>query len=507
MSAAFAPIKNIVILGGGTAGWMSAHLMAACWQTLGINITLIESRALGIIGVGEGSTPQLKSFFDFLGFAENQWMPKCNATYKNGITFAGWSSKPGFDSYFHAFESEVDFKTQPAFFYNCEMRRKGVNIYAHPDTFYLNSILTKKNLAPIEHDNFPFKVSYGYHFDAALLGEFLHEQGLKRGSRHIDAKVESACVDEQGNIESLILDSREIIKADFFVDCTGFSSQLLQRTLKVPFINFEENLFNDSAVTIATPKQENFKPQTVSTAKTNGWVWNIPLANRSGNGYVYSSSYCSADDAETELRQHLNMLDSDVQARHIKMKVGQVEQHWYRNCLAVGLSQGFIEPLEATALHLVQETIQGFIDAYELGNFTDINQQKFNHRINEKFEGIRDYIVAHYVLNSRQDSNYWYANRQHNKLSDDLKNVLASWHQAEDVNKVLRKRDMEKHYTSMSWHSILSGYGMYHDEKKLLKGSVKAHKYELKEISTFLERCSLNFSNNQSVLQQMYKRR
>lgn len=506
MSIKPTPIKNIIILGGGTAGWMSAHMMSKCWSPLGINVTLVESSKIGIIGVGEGSTPQLKSFFDFLGIKESQWMPKCNATYKNGIRFANWSTKPGFKQYFHAFESEVDFRTQDAFFYNCEMRRKGVNIHVHPDTFYLNSILTDKKLSPIEHENFPFKVAYGYHFDSALLGKFLYQQAIEKGIKHIDAKVEHALCDDNGNINALILDSGERLAADFFIDCTGFSSQLLQKQLKVPFIDFSSNLFNDSAVTIATQRQADFKPQTLSTALKNGWVWNIPLTNRTGNGYVYSSSYCTAEQAEIEIRQNLNMFDDKVEARHIKMKVGRVEKHWYKNCLAVGLSQGFIEPLEATALHLVQETIQAFIDAFELGGFTDINQQKFNHRINEKFEGIRDYIVAHYILNSREDTDYWLANRENHRISDNLKSLLSCWKNAENLSEILARNDMEKHYTSMSWHSILSGYGVYHNEENLLQGSAKANKYNLKEIDDFLQKCSKNFFSNSGILQEIHKR-
>jgi len=494
------PVKRIIIVGGGTAGWMSAILMAHCWKNRDIQITLVESPNIGTIGVGEGSTPQLKAFFDFLGIQESEWMPKCYATYKNGITFSGWSTKPEFSSYFHSFESELDFKTEPAFFYNCSVRRKGVNIQAHPDRFYLGAQLTRMNLGPKPNDNFPFEVSYGYHFDASLLGQFFRDKAEKLGVVHIEGKVESTHLDSDGYIKNIRLDDGTTLDAELFVDCSGFSSLLMQQALKVPFVSFGKNLFNDAAVTLQTPFSEEYNPQTISTALSNGWVWRIPLINRTGNGYVYSSSHCSADEAETELRRHLNLVDNNISARHLKMKVGRVEKHWYKNCLAVGLSQGFIEPLEATALHLVQETIQGFIDACELGEFTNVNQDKFNQRINARFEGVRDYIVTHYILNSRQDTEYWQSNRNNTNISDSLKKLLSCWASGKDLTQEILDQGIDKFYTSMSWHSIFAGYGFFPDRDKLAPGSAKAHRHNLADIENFLDKCSINFAKSKDLL-------
>src|SRR5207244_3811468 len=213
--------------GGGSAGWMTAMILANALMRHGIEISVLESPAVGIIGVGEGSTPWLRGFFDSLGIEESEWMPACHATYKCGITFDGWSTKPGFESYFHPFASMLDNLTMTQFVYNSHGRLNGVNLHAHPNRFFIASTLAEQHLA-----------------------------------------------------------------------------------LKTPFVSFSSNLFNDAAVAMPTPIGDDIPSQTVSTAMKNGWAWKIPLTARYGNGYVYSSSFCSADEAERELREHLGLLDS-----------------------------------------------------------------------------------------------------------------------------------------------------------------------------------------------------
>jgi hypothetical protein len=186
----------------------------------------------------------------------------------------------------------------------------------------------------------------------------------------------------------------------------------------VPFRSFAENLFNDSAVVLPTDQAADIGSETVSTAMKFGWAWEIPLTHRIGNGYVYCSSFCSANEAETELRTALGLLDSDTEARHLKMKVGRVEHHWQKNCLAVGLSQGFIEPLEATALNLVCNTVYDFIEAVEAEGFAGRGRERFNERTGQAFEKVRDYIVAHYIMNTRDDTDYWRQNGANKNVSD-----------------------------------------------------------------------------------------
>jgi hypothetical protein len=503
---------SIVILGGGTAGWMTANLMAEKWQDHNISITLIESPSIGVIGVGEGSTPQLKTFFDKIGVTEKQWMPECNATYKNGILFKNWSTRPGFECYFHPFTSLIDAHTAPAFVYNTQYRRKGVDVDCHPDRFFLSAQLAKQQKSPVGEFNFPFDIGYGYHFDAVLLGKYLGKVAMKKGVEHISAQVAGVNITKNGEIHSLALDDKRVIKGDFFVDCSGFNSVLLQKTLKVPFISFKENLFNDSAVTISVPREENpqqkINSQTISTAMKYGWAWDIPLTNRTGNGYVYSSDYCSAEQAELELREKLSLVDADVEVRHLKMKVGRVEKHWHKNCVAIGLSQGFIEPLEATALHFVQESIEGFIDSFSAGDFSNAYQNKFNEKMNNRFDGIRDYIVAHYRFSSRDDTEYWRKNSENPNISNNLKKIVQCWVAGDDLNKALVQPGMVSFYPPVSWHAILAGYGIFPEisPQKLLtekfgdNAIAGAHKYDLAHIDQFIQRCSVNFADHQQFI-------
>ncbi len=492
--------KKIVIVGGGTAGWITANLMAARWGNLGFTITLLESSQIGIIGVGEGSTPQLKGFMDSLKIEESEWMHECNATYKVGISFRNWSTVPGYTHYFHPFPAQPDDYTAPGFFHNSFVRRKGIDVEGHPDHFFLATHLAQKKLAPIASENFPFEVNYGYHFDSALLGKFLGKKAVERGVEHKEAKINGVILNERGEIASVTTEAGETIHADFFVDCSGFVGLLIQKALKIPFKSFKDNLFNTSAVVMPTPNDEEIESQTISTALKNGWAWSIPLTSRIGNGYVYSSHFCTKDEAETELRAHLGMLDSEVGARHLEMNVGRVEEHWAKNCLAVGLSQGFIEPLEATALHLVQETVQGFITHYEEGGFTNKKCEEFNASVNQRFEAVRDYIVCHYRVSSRKDTDYWIENGRNENISLSLRAILQTWIGGKNLSDELDRQKIDNYYPSVSWHCLLAGYGIYPTPEQLKPGNDLAHKYKIDNIQNFIKRCSLNFKPHRQQL-------
>src|SRR5712672_2343425 len=361
------PVRKIVIVGGGTAGWMTALIFARSFLPRGVEITLVESPTVGTIGVGEGSTPWLRGFFDSLGIEEAEWMPACHATYKCGISFDGWSTKPGFTSYFHPFASMLDNLTMTQFVHNADARVNGAQLHAHPNRFFIAARLAAGRLAPKAAEHFPFDIWHGYHFDSVLLGQFLHKKALQRGVRYRTAHVTRANLDSEGAIASVATAEGETLCADIFVDCSGFAGLLIDQALKTPFVSFAENLFNDAAIAIPSPIGESLPSETVSTALKAGWAWKIPLTSRFGNGYVYSSQFCTPDAAEFELREHLGLLESPIPARHLKMKVGRVTKHWNKNCLALGLSQGFIEPLEATALLFIQQTAAAFVEVLEKG--------------------------------------------------------------------------------------------------------------------------------------------
>ena len=492
--------KNIVILGGGTAGWIAANAMIDRWAEKGFSITLVESPEIGTVGVGEGSTPQLKVFFDRIGVEESEWMPRCNATFKNGISFVDWSTRPGFERYFHPFATKIDKHTATAFYFNTYARRQGVDVHAHPDRFFLSARLAENRQGPKPNENFPFFVEYGYHFDANLVGEYLKEKAKASGVNHVQARVLEVNQAPDGAIASLYTDAGEDITGDLFVDCSGFRGTLIQETLQVPFRSFDKNLFNDSAVVLPTEQEASIGSQTVSTAMKYGWAWEIPLTHRIGNGYVYSSSFCSSDDAETELRTALGLLDSDVEARHLRMKVGRVESHWHKNCLAVGLSQGFIEPLEATALNLVCHTVYDFIETLETADFSDEGRDGFNERVNLGFEKVRDYIVAHYIMNSREDTDYWRQNGENKHVPDRLQRILQIWKEGKSLGQEIERQQIPTSYTAQSWCCLLAGYGFYPDIRPAPAGHPAATRVDMAEIDDFIGRCSMNFRSQDDQL-------
>ena len=498
MTIEFQRQKKILIVGGGTAGWMAANLIASRWGN--VEVCLLESAEIGIIGVGEGSTPHLKLFFDSIGVSESEWMPRCNATYKNGISFAKWSFVPGFEEYFHPFPAQTDEFTVPIFFNHVKARIHGHNVNAHPDNYFLETYLTRKNLGPIPAESFPFSVAYGYHFDAALVGKFLAEKAIGRGVKRIFGTLTEVVLSANGAIAAVRLNDDNLLTADFFIDCSGFKSLLLQDALNVSFKSYKENLFNDAAVVMPSAISEIIPPATKATALSNGWAWKIPLTNRYGNGYVYSTDYITPDQAETELRQHLGLLDNNVSARHLRMNVGRAEKHWEKNCLAVGLSQGFIEPLEATALALSFETIMLFIKYYENGAYSNKFETVFNEEINTKFDGVRDYIVCHYKANQRKDTDYWKDNAVNTNISDKLNKILYLWRTSQNFAQDMHAHNLQGSYQAKSWACLLAGYGVLPPLDLNAKNKHYNSPHDMDQLADFIRRCGLNFNTHNELL-------
>jgi len=455
--------QNIVILGGGTAGWMSANLLHLKLAQHSFKIRVIESPDIGIIGVGEGSTPQLKVFFDLLGISEQEWMPQCDATYKYGIRFNAWTEhKYAPNTYFHPFPANTDGQTAKAFLGATHLLRSGQAAAPHPDRYFLTNYLAAANKSPaLKNDtNQSLSTSYGYHFDSYKLGAYLKRFGQQQGIETISTTIASANA-EHGNILSLTTTTGEVICGDWFFDCSGFNSLLLQKTLNVPFESFADSLFNDCAIATPTSCKSHELGQTEATALAAGWAWRIPLQSRVGNGYVFSSKYKSFNDAESEFCEHLNLNPKETSFRRIKMQVGQVAKHWSGNCVGVGLAQGFIEPLEATALHLVQETVTQFIGAFIAGEFSTRHQTQFNQVIKNRFLGIKDYITGHYVLNGRYSSEYWQDCRSQAKHTPALAKIIDCWQSNGDLQQHLQDNGLAAYYPTISWYCLLSGYHTY----------------------------------------------
>lgn len=482
------------MLGGGSAGWITACLLHQEWGHRGGTVTLVESPEIGIIGVGEGSTPQLKALFDHLGIAESEWMLACDATYKLGIGFSGWSERAGFESYFHPFPGPTDLHTEPGFVHNCGLARRGFAVPARPDDWFLSARLADTGKAPQANPDFPFAPSYGYHFDAAKLGGFLRRWAVAQGVVHLQRTVAEVALDEAGDVAALVCDGDEQIEGDMFVDCSGFRALIAEGALGVRFISYRDNLFNDRAVVIPAPHEGPFKPRTDSISMRAGWRWSIPLTSRMGNGYVYSSKYITDEDAEAELRAAVGIEGGDRPARVLRMKVGRLEQSWTRNCLAAGLAQGFIEPLEATALHIVIATAFEFVRAYEGGGFTARHRDAFNRQAASRYEGIRDYIVAHYRMNQRTDTPYWRDNAANQHLSDTLKTMMTAWFTHLDIATSNLETYSEPPYSAMSWHALFAGYGTFPPPAKTQPLPEGAQDGDFAAVDAMLDACARNFA-------------
>ncbi|MBH5322007.1 tryptophan halogenase family protein [Aurantiacibacter sediminis] len=484
---------HIVVLGGGSAGWITACLLHHRWAKRGGKITVVESPDIGIIGVGEGSTPQLKAMFDHLGIAEADWMSACDATYKLGIRFTGWSERPGFESYFHPFPGPVDLHSEPGFTRNCKLARRGFEAPAHPDDWFLASVLAEAGKGPQASENFPFAPSYGYHFDAYKLGALLRDWATARGVAHLPLKVDEIEMGEEGDVAALLCEGGERVSGDMFVDCSGFRAMIAQGALDGDFISFGENLFNDRAVVVPTGKVSHFRPQTGAIAMTSGWRWHIPLTTRTGNGYVYSSKYISDEDAAAELFASLGLEQDEAEPRFLKMKVGRMKDSWRGNCLAAGLAQGFVEPLEATALHIVIATALEFAEAYEVGGFTAQHRNTFNANIGKRYDAIRDYIVGHYRLNQRSDTQYWRENAANQNLSDGLKAMLTAWFTHGDIAAANRENYPVQAYSSASWHCLFAGYGAFPPIAKMQPLPPQVQAADVEQVGQMLGACAANF--------------
>ena len=459
---------KILIVGGGTAGWMAALHLQDAWGDKGVDICLIESSTIGTVGVGEGTTPRLREFYERLDIPESEWMPPCNATYKCGISFPDWSTVEGYESYFHPFFSNDDKQYVQTFWDNCRQRRDGYDIPAHPDDFFLTTALARQQRSPIPKDKPATDSIYGYHFDAALMGEFLKGKATQRGVRLIQDTITDVTINEHGDISHVQTEDHGKIEADLFVDCSGFKGLLIRQTLGEKLKSTKAYMFNDSAIAIPTPieNQREVMSETISRAMKYGWVWHIPLSSRMGNGYVYSSDYISKEDVEAEFRDYLGKDAEGIEALHLRWSPGRLENHWKNNCVAIGLSQGFLEPLEALMINVIQASIETFTDCLERGEFTDRYRGAFNRHANRFIDGIRDYLQLHYKLNSRDDTAYWRDNRDNPNMSAQLARVLNAWDGNESIDRVLSENNRNEVYSPLSWYCMLAGMGRFAEPGK-----------------------------------------
>lgn len=424
-------IKSITIVGGGSSGWMTAAAIVR--QLPNIKLSLVESPKTPIIGVGESTIGQINTFFKYLKLSDEEWMPHCNATYKTSIKFLNFREAPTTPPHvFHYPFGRYDFSDKRRMimeWFIAKAHNPELDPYTFSQFYHDSVLMADENKLTKNLDGkirgFAFDTDTAYHMDAGLFGVYLRDHiCLPGGVKHILEDVIEIKQDSAGNITKLITDKNTEIESDLYVDCTGFKSLLLEKTLKVPFVSFGDTLLNDSAIATVIPyidKEYEMECVTSCTAIESGWVWNIPLWNRIGTGYVYSSKFATQEQAEEQFRNHLksgNMrLPYQVERadnavfKHIKIKHGVHERSWEKNVVGIGLAMGFIEPLESTGLMLTHEGIIKLIHALGMRNgvVTQFDIDSYNFAFYDQIINFKDFISLHYALSMRDDTPYWKA--------------------------------------------------------------------------------------------------
>ncbi|MGJ8679467.1 tryptophan halogenase family protein [Paraglaciecola sp.] len=391
-------IQKVVILGGGTAGWMAAAVLSKSLTKL--DITLVESDEIGTIGVGEATIPSLHFFNDLLGCNSSNFVKNTSGSFKLGIQFENWQKKD--HSYFHAFGT-TGFGMWAAGFHEYWSRGKTLGI-SKPFSDY-NLEAKAAEMHKFAHDD--KGLNFAYHIDASLYAKMLKQEAIKNGVTRVEGKVEKVnCQNDKGYISSLELQNGTVVTGDFFVDCSGFKGLLINETLKTPFVDLSHWLPMDSAITVQTELTEDPAPFTRSIAHHAGWQWRIPLQHRMGNGIVYSSQYMSDDEAEEILQSSVEG-KSLTPTRKIKFKTGYREKLWNKNCVALGLASGFIEPLESTAIHIIQQGIMQLVKYFPTYGINDLEVAEYNDYMTNDYNEIKDFIILHYCQTEREDSDFW----------------------------------------------------------------------------------------------------
>lgn len=450
-------IKSVLILGGGTAGWiMAISLIKHCPK---LRIILIESEEIKNVGVGESTIPGVRWFInDYLDFDEKEWMPLCDATYKSVIRFNNFKNLQDRDTLYHPFWTTKEYNipgfewmAKKVFYPNTLIR----NYYS---THYLSYHMSKN----LKFDTLTKEegFEYAYHLDADKFQTICKNRCIRNKLNYIKGTIDKVSLDKEGNIEkvSLIEDGKEL-SADFFIDCTGFSAKLIDKTLKDPFINLNEYLLNDRAIVTHLPykdKKVEMVPYTNCTALSSGWVWNIPLWSRISTGYVYSSKFLSSREAEKEFRDYLGKKRiKGLEFRHINMRVGRQANPWKSNCLSVGLAAGFLEPLESTGLGLLVGQIRSFIQLLKDNdyNYDEFEIASYNRKITSAYDDIFNFILAHFIFTNRVDTPYWKYINKHNPVSYKLQKIIK---EIDDKGFKLVNEDAVFRYKS--WENIIIGF-------------------------------------------------
>jgi tryptophan halogenase len=449
-----APVRHIVIAGGGTAGWMTAAALAKVLGP-GCQIDLVESEEIGSVGVGEATIPHLHLFNQALGLDEDYFVRRTQGSFKLGIEFVNWGALG--ERYIHGF-GRIGPASQDLPFHHFWLRQHAQGLAAPLEAYSINTAApraAKFLRAQAEMAGSPLQdITHAFHFDAHLYARYLREFAEGHGVRRHEGKitrVEQHAAD--GAIAALHLDQGERVAGDFFIDCTGLRALLIEQTLHAGFEDWSHWLPCDRAVAMPSAPSQPLLPMTRSTAHSAGWQWRIPLQHRTGNGHVYASRFMSDDEATDILVRHL---DSEwlAEARLLHFTTGRRQQFWRKNCVAVGLSSGFLEPLESTSIHLIQTAIARILHFFPTQAFDEADIAQYNALTAWEYERIRDFLILHYKVTRRDDSAFWRYCRDMS-VPDSLQRKIDLF-----ASNGRLMRDGEELFNEMSWLQVMVGQGL-----------------------------------------------
>lgn len=447
-------IRDIVIAGGGSAGWMAAAALSSALAGNRCTITLVESEEIGIVGVGEATIPPIQLFNRIVGIDDMEFIRATQATFKLGIEFIGWG-KEG-HRYFHPFgRYGDDFGFAP--FHQHWLRARSLGDSSAFDAYSLTTaaaMLGRFRMPDQDPRSVYSTLSHAYHFDAALYARHLRGVATGRGVVRREGKIGGVELDsETGDIAALAMEDGGTVRGDFFIDCTGFRGLLLGEALGVGYQDWTKWLPNNRAIAVPGTKVPENTPFTRATAHQAGWQWRIPLQHRTGNGIVYSSAHMSDDEAHASLLETMDNSPLE-EARPLRFTTGRREKFWHRNCIALGLASGFLEPLESTSIHLIQSGITRLLNWFPDRRMEASTVAEYNRQCIAEFERVRDFIVLHYHASGRDDSDYWRDCRAA-AIPDTLAEKLEMFRQTGRL--LPRQFDV---FEDSSWLAVMLGLGM-----------------------------------------------
>lgn len=449
-------LKKIVIVGGGTAGWMCASVFARFLKNDYCDVTLIESEALGTVGVGEATIPQMRTFNRMLNLDEDDFMRMTKATFKLGIEFIDWGQLG--ERYIHPFGPYGrDMEGVSFHAYWLKLQAEGQAPSLDEYSLQAKAARAGKFMRPIDAGNSPLsEIAYAFHFDAILYANYLRKYSEERGVTRLEGKViDVALRADDGFIDHLLMENGETIEGDLFVDCSGFRGVLIEQAMETGYTDWKKWLPCDSAVAMACelPEAESLIPYTRATAHEAGWRWRIPLQHRMGNGYVYSSQFAEKSDAQKTLMDNLEG-EPLGNARHFHFTTGRRNKFWNKNCLSLGLSAGFLEPLESTAIHLVQVGLSNFMAHFPDLDFKTEDSDRYNRVMAFEYEKVRDFIILHYKATQRDDSDFWNYCRTM-EVPEYLQEKMDLF---KSRGRIFREND--ELFNDTSWFSVMVGQGI-----------------------------------------------